>query len=62
MTSLDYARDTQATGLDQIARIALWARESAKIVDSPYAPTFRPIVTPTPTARIEDDVGEAADA
>ena len=36
MTANDYALDTQATGLDQLARIALWARQGAKIVDFPY--------------------------
>jgi hypothetical protein len=36
MTAQDYALDTQATGLDQLARIALWARQGARIVDFPY--------------------------
>jgi hypothetical protein len=36
LTPQDYARDTRATGLDQLARIALWARQGAKIVDFPY--------------------------
>src|SRR5262249_10791453 len=36
MSGEDYARDTQATGLDQLARIAMWARQGAKIVDFPY--------------------------
>ncbi|KAB2919234.1 MAG: hypothetical protein F9K29_06360 [Hyphomicrobiaceae bacterium] len=36
MTPQDYARDTQATGLDQLARIALWARQGARIVDFAY--------------------------
>jgi len=32
----DYERDTAATGLDQLARIALWARQGAKVIDFPY--------------------------
>lgn len=36
MTPEDYALDTRATGLDQLARIALWARQGAKIVDFAY--------------------------
>ena len=48
MTPQDYALDTQATGLDQLARIALWARQGAKIVDFPY-------VQPALTADSEAD-------
>jgi len=36
LSAQDYALDTQATGLDQLARIALWARQGAKIVDFAY--------------------------
>jgi hypothetical protein len=36
MTPEDYARDSLATGLDQLARIALWARRGARIVDFDY--------------------------
>jgi hypothetical protein len=36
MPALDYARDTQLTGLDQLARIGIWARLGAKIVDFDY--------------------------
>jgi hypothetical protein len=36
MTPQDYVLDTQATGVDQLARIAIWARQGAKIVDFPY--------------------------
>ena len=36
MTPEDYARDSRATGLDQLARIALWARRGARIVDFDY--------------------------
>ncbi|NJO32825.1 MAG: hypothetical protein HC869_06470 [Rhodospirillales bacterium] len=36
MSPEDYALDTHATGLDQLARIALWTRQGARIVDFPY--------------------------
>lgn len=36
MSPEDYARDTWATGLDQLARIGLWTRQGARIVDFPY--------------------------
>jgi len=36
MSTDDYERDTQLTGLDQVARIGLWSRLGAKIVDFPY--------------------------
>ena len=32
----DYVRDTKATGLDQVDRIAIWARLGALVVDFPY--------------------------
>jgi hypothetical protein len=48
MTAQDYTLDTQATGLDQLARIALWARQGARIVDFPY-------VQPALTADQEPD-------
>lgn len=37
MTREDYELDTKYTGLDQRARIAIWARRGAKIVDFAYA-------------------------
>ena len=43
MTPEDYALDTQATGVDQLARIAMWARQGAKIIDFPYV---QPALTP----------------
>ena len=48
MTEQDYRLDTQATGLDQLARIALWARQGARIVDFAY-------VQPALTADQEPD-------
>jgi GNAT superfamily N-acetyltransferase len=36
MSVEDYDRDTNLTGLDQVARIGLWSRLGAKIVDFPY--------------------------
>jgi hypothetical protein len=36
MSREDYVRDTQFTGLDQVARIGLWSRLGARIVDFPY--------------------------
>jgi len=36
MSAEDYDRDTTLTGLDQVARIGLWSRLGAKIVDFPY--------------------------
>jgi hypothetical protein len=48
LTPQDYMLDTLATGLDQLARIAIWARQGAKIVDFPY-------VQPALTADQEPD-------
>ena len=48
MTPHDYLLDTQATGVDQLARIAIWARRGAKIIDFPY-------VQPALTAAQEAD-------
>src|SRR5262249_24390137 len=36
MPAEDYARDTDLTGLDQLARIGIWARLGAKIIDFDY--------------------------
>jgi hypothetical protein len=36
MPAEDYARDTELTGLDQLARIGIWARLGAKIIDFAY--------------------------
>ena len=36
MSREDYDRDTELTGLDQVARIGLWSRLEARIVDFPY--------------------------
>jgi GNAT superfamily N-acetyltransferase len=36
MSARDYALDTEVTGLDQLARIALWARQGARIIDFAY--------------------------
>jgi hypothetical protein len=36
MPLADYHRDTQLTGLDQLARVGIWARLGAKIIDFPY--------------------------
>jgi hypothetical protein len=36
MSRDDYDRDTELTGLDQVARIGLWSRLGARIVDFPY--------------------------
>jgi hypothetical protein len=36
MSREDYHRDTELTGLDQVARIGLWSRLGAKVVDFPY--------------------------
>jgi hypothetical protein len=36
MSREDYDRDTQLTGLDQVARIGLWSRLGARIIDFPY--------------------------
>jgi GNAT superfamily N-acetyltransferase len=36
MTDQDYAADTSHAGIDQIDRLALWARLGAKLVDFPY--------------------------
>jgi len=36
MSREDYDRDTELTGLDQVARIGLWSRLGARIVDFPY--------------------------
>lgn len=48
MSPQDYARDSRATGLDQLARVALWARQGARLVDFPY-------VQPALTANQEAD-------
>jgi len=48
MSAADYALDTELTGLDQLARIALWARQGARIVDFAY-------VQPALTAQQEPD-------
>ena len=48
LSAEDYLLDTQATGVDQLARIAIWARLGAKIVDFPY-------VQPALTAAQEAD-------
>jgi hypothetical protein len=36
MSREEYERDTKYTGLDQIARIGIWSRLGARIVDFPY--------------------------
>jgi hypothetical protein len=36
MSPEEYALDTEFTGLDQLARIGIWARLGAKVVDFPY--------------------------
>ena len=36
MPAEDYARDTAFTGLDQIDRIRIWAKQGARVVDHPY--------------------------
>jgi hypothetical protein len=36
MSREEYERDTRYTGLDQIARIGIWSRLGARIVDFPY--------------------------
>ncbi len=36
MSRADYARDTQHSGIDQMARIRLWTALGAKIIDFPY--------------------------
>jgi hypothetical protein len=36
MSLEDYALDTKYTGLDQMARVSMWARLGARIVDFPY--------------------------
>jgi GNAT superfamily N-acetyltransferase len=36
MSAADYARDTEYSGIDQIARIGIWTRAGARIVDFPY--------------------------
>ncbi len=36
MSAEDYRQDTGHTGLDQLARIGIWARLGARIVDFPY--------------------------
>jgi hypothetical protein len=48
MSAGDYALDTELTGLDQLARIALWARQGARIIDFAY-------VQPALTAQQEPD-------
>ncbi len=44
MSVADYVRDTQMTGLDQVDRIAIWARFGALVVDFPYV---QPPLSPT---------------
>lgn len=36
LSAEDYEADTRLTGLDQVDRIAIWARRGARIVDFPY--------------------------
>lgn len=36
MTPQAYARDTAFTGIDQFDRLAIWARQGARVVDFPY--------------------------
>jgi hypothetical protein len=36
MSDEAYARDSRFTGLDQIDRLRIWARQGAKVVDFPY--------------------------
>jgi len=36
MPAEDYARDTAFTGLDQLDRMRIWARQGARVVDHPY--------------------------
>ncbi len=36
LTAEDYARDTAHSGLDQVDRLAIWARVGARVVDFPY--------------------------
>jgi hypothetical protein len=48
MSAGDYALDTALTGLDQLARIALWARQGARIIDFAY-------VQPALTAQQDPD-------
>jgi GNAT superfamily N-acetyltransferase len=36
MSPEDYARDTKLTGVDQFARLRIWARLGARVVDFPY--------------------------
>jgi GNAT superfamily N-acetyltransferase len=36
LTSDEYAADTQHSGLDQVDRLAIWARVGARVVDFPY--------------------------
>lgn len=47
MAPSDYERDTKLTGLDQLARVAIWARLGAQIVDFPYA---QPALSPAQVA------------
>lgn len=37
MSAEDYARDSDFTGLDQLARLRIWAHRGARVVDFPYA-------------------------
>lgn len=43
MSPEDYARDTAFTGLDQLDRMRIWAKQGAKVVDHPYV---QPPLTP----------------
>jgi hypothetical protein len=36
MTADQYRRDTEHSGLDQVARLAIWSRVGARILDFPY--------------------------
>ncbi|MFC5345274.1 hypothetical protein ACETK8_04240 [Brevundimonas staleyi] len=36
LTAEEYAADTEHSGLDQIDRLAIWARVGARVVDFPY--------------------------
>ena len=36
MPAQDYARDTAFTGLDQLDRMRIWARQGARVIDHPY--------------------------
>jgi GNAT superfamily N-acetyltransferase len=48
MSAEDYARDTAFTGLDQLDRMRIWAKQGAKVIDHPY-------VQPPLTAEADPD-------